>query len=94
MASVLGFEAYEDFKRNLGARWAYYLFPVLRGDRWDNCVVAVGVIARLLREGFWKEAGWISRSIGSGASADCFELTVLQPWLSEYVDSVVGVASV
>src|SRR6266436_6552996 len=34
-ASVLGFEAYEDFKRNLGPSWAYYLFPVLRGDRWD-----------------------------------------------------------
>jgi hypothetical protein len=51
IASVLGFEAYEDFKRNLGPRWAYYLFPVLRGDRWDNCLVAVGVIARLLREG-------------------------------------------
>jgi len=94
MASVLGFKAYEDFKRNLGPRWAYYLFPVLRGDRWDNCVVAVGVIARLLREGFWKEAGWVSRSIESGANVDCSELTVLQPWLSEYVDSVPGITAV
>jgi hypothetical protein len=92
--SVLGFEAYEDFKRNLGPRWAYYLFPVLRGDRWDNCVVVVAVIARLLREGFWKEAGWVSRSIESGANVDCSELTVLQPWLSEYVDSVPGVTGV
>ena len=94
MASVLGFEAYEDFKRVLGPRWAYYLFPVLRGERWDNCLVAVVVIARLLREGFWKEAGSVSRSIESGANVDCSELTVLQPWLSEYVDSVPGVARV
>ena len=65
MASVLGFEAYEDFKGNLGPRWAYYLLPVLRGDRWDNCLVAVCVIARLLREGFWKQAGWVSRCIES-----------------------------
>ena len=93
-ASFLGFEAYEDFKRNLGPRWAYYLFPVLRGDRWDNCLVAVGVIARLLGEGFWKEAGWVSRCIESGANVNCSELAVLQPWLSEYVDSVLGVSGV
>jgi hypothetical protein len=94
MASVLGFERYEDFKRNLGARWAYYLFPVLRGDRWDNCLVAVRVIARLLREGFWKQAGWVFRSIESGGNVDCSELTVLQPWLSEYVDSALGIPDV
>jgi hypothetical protein len=91
MASVLGFEAYEDFKENLGPRWAYYLFPVLKGERWNNCFVAVCLIARLLREGFLKEAGWVSRSIESGANVDCSELTVLQPWLSEYVDCVSGV---
>jgi hypothetical protein len=90
MASVLGFEAYEDFKGILGSRWAYYLFPVLRGDRWENCLVAIGAIARLLREGLWKQAGWVSRSIESGANVDCSELTVLQPSLSEYVDSVPG----
>jgi hypothetical protein len=85
---------YEDFKLNLGPRWAYHLFPVLKGDRWDNCLVAVCVIARLLREGFWKQAGWVSQSIESGANVDCSELTVLQPWLSEYVDSVPGVTGV
>jgi len=70
------------------------LFPVLRGDKWENCLLAVVVIARLLREGFWKEAGWVSRSIESGANVDCSELTVLQPWLSEYVDSVPGATGV
>jgi len=42
----------------------------------------------LLREGFWKQAAWLSRCIESGANVDCPELTVLQPWLSEYVNSV------
>ena len=94
MASILGFEAYEDFKRILGPRWAYYLFPVLRGDNWGNCLIAVSVIARLLPVGFWKEAGWISRSIESGANVDCSELTVLRPWLSEYVDAVLEMPGV
>jgi len=91
MASVLGFEAYEDFKEKLGPRWVYYLLPVLKGERWDNCLVAVFVIARLLREGLWREAGWVSRSIESGANVDCSELSVLEPWLSEYIDSVSGI---
>ena len=52
------------------------------------------VIARLLREGFWKQADWVSRCIESGANVDCSELTVLQPWLSEYVDSVPEVTRV
>jgi len=32
--------------------------------------------------------------IESGANIDCSELNVLQPWLSEYVDSVPGVTGV
>jgi len=52
MASVLGFQAYEDFKRNLGPRWAYYLFPVLRGDRWDNCRVLSVLLRGCCARGF------------------------------------------
>jgi len=42
MVSVLGFEAYEDFKRVLGSRWAYYLFPALKGDRWNRNLIKKG----------------------------------------------------
>jgi len=52
------------------------------------------LFARLLREEFWKQADWVSRSIESGANVDRSELTVFQPWLSEYVDSVLGVTGV
>ncbi len=58
------------------------------------CLLVVGVIARLLREGFWKEAGWVSQSSESGANVDCSELTVLRPWLSEYVDAVLEMTGV
>jgi hypothetical protein len=67
-------------------------------DTWQALLTdlepARGVFARLLREGFWKEAGWVSPSIESDANVDCSELTVPQPWLSEYVDSVRGVIGV
>ena len=41
-----------------------------------------------------KQAGWVSRSIESGANVDFSELTVLQPWLSEYVDFGLGATGV
>ena len=67
-ASVLGFEAYADFKRNLGPRWAYYLFPVLRRDNWEEARSSVLLIARLLREGLWSFASKISGYVESGAA--------------------------
>jgi hypothetical protein len=36
MAKVLGFQWYDDFKENLGPRWAYYLFPLLDREDWNE----------------------------------------------------------
>jgi len=68
MAKVLGFQWYDDFKENLGPRWAYYLFPLLDRDDWNEARDAVWVTACLLRDGFWKHARWLSSLISSGAS--------------------------
>ena len=65
MASVLGFQWYDDFKENLGPRWAYYLFPLLDRVDWDEARDAVWVTACLLRDGFWKQARWLANVIAS-----------------------------
>ena len=65
----LGFQWYDDFKENLGPRWAYYLFPLLDRGRSEARDV-VWVTACLLRDGFWKHARWHSSLIASGACLD------------------------
>jgi hypothetical protein len=85
LASTLGLSRYEDFKELLGPRWAYYLFPVLDRENWEDSRNAVWVIACLLRDGFWKWARYLSGSIELGACPTLLELLELHPFLSTYI---------
>jgi hypothetical protein len=85
MAKVLGFQWYDDFKENLRPRWAYYLFPLLDHDDWNEVRDAVWVTARLLRDGFWKHARWLSSLIASGACLD--EAVAVRPDMEPVVSS-------
>ena len=85
MAGALGLRAYEDFKALLGPRWAYYLFPLLNREIWDQARNAVWVVACLLRDGYWKIASWVSRQVELGASADMCELISIRPFLEDYL---------
>jgi len=85
MARVLGFQWYDDFKENLGPRWAYYLFPLLDREDWNDARDVVWVTACLLRDGYWKHARWLSNLIASGANLD--EAVALRPRMEAVVDS-------
>ncbi len=89
MAGVLGFQWYDDFKENLGPRWAYYLFPLLVREDWNEARDAVWVTACLLRDGFWKHARWLSSVIADGAEMG--EAMALRPDMEPVIDSYLNV---
>ena len=82
---MLGFQWYDDFKENLGPRWAYYLFPLLDREDWNEARDAIWVTACLLRDGFWKHARWLSRLIASGANLG--EAAAVRPDMGEVIQS-------
>jgi hypothetical protein len=91
MAGILGFKWYNDFKENLGPRWAYYLFPMLDRADWNEVRDAVWPTACLLRDGSWKHARWLSRLIALGATLDV--AVALQPDTEAIIESYLGSGS-
>jgi hypothetical protein len=85
MGEVLGFKWYDYSKEDLGPRWAYYLFPLLDREDWNEARDAVWVTACLLRDGFWKHARWLSSVIASGANMD--EALAVRPDMEAVVAS-------
>lgn len=84
MASVLGFQAYSDFKNQLGPRWAYYLFGVLRCPDWQRMGTAVKFISSLLRAGRWKDAGWVAGCFEAVPTVSLDEILSLSPGLTDF----------